>query len=352
MTRRARFLTVVAGAVLAFFLVVPGAFAHVPQFTEGGTDVESATVIDQPAVSRVYYGSLDGSAGARYYRVDLAAGERLYVQLLTPRSGPFPGLAVMGPGLAAQGGLPAFVDVPSGAIVIAEQGTADKAEYEPFTPGAYWYPSTFDTRVPQAGSYYVAIFSEQATGPFAIAVGYAEEYTVPEWIRLPADLMTIYAWDGGWPSALWPGIAVLIVGGALVAWRLFARQRRLAVFGWLTVAAGIVCLTTSATVLFQMLRGASRSGPQPEMAITAMFIIAPAVIAVLLLWLGWRTAGIPSVFSRIGALVLGLAAVGLLAGYFIGPVLAILAAIAPPYRASTSVAPAKEQGETVPQPTP
>ena len=323
MARRVLILVFVALVCAAFFLIAPAASAHVPQFAEGGTSLETATPIDQPATSWVYYGTI-GAGEARYYRLELSAGDRLYVQLLSPREAPFPALAMIvepGPG------------VPSESV---EPGAA---EYEPFTPGAYWYPTTVDTTVSADGIYYVSVWGESYTGPYAVAVGYEERYTIAAWVRLPADLLTIYAWDGGWPSALWPGIAVLIVGGALLIWRARAGRTRWGLSNWLALAAGVFYLTTSATVLFQMLRAADRSGFDPTMSITAFFIIGPAVLAALLLWLGRRTVSAPGVGTRVALLVIGLAGFGLLAGYFVGPVLAIAAAVAPPYRREETAQP-------------
>jgi len=324
MVRGVQVLVFVAVACVTFFLIASAASAHVPQFDPGGTSLETATPIDQPATSWVYYGTI-GEGEVRYYRLDLSAGERLYVQLLTPREAPFPGLGMI---------------VEPGPGVPTKNIEPDAAEYEPFTPGAYWYPATVDTTVSQNGIYYVGVWGESYAGPYAIAVGYEEKYTVAAWIRLPADLLTIYAWDGGWLSALWPGIAVLIVGGALAIWRARAGRMRRSLSSRLALAAGIFYLTTSATALFQMLRAAGRSGFDPGMAITAFFIIGPAVLAALLLWLGWRTVSAPGIGTRVAMLILGLAGFGLLAGYFIGPVLAIAAAVAPPYRREEITEPA------------
>jgi hypothetical protein len=332
MKRCLQIIMIVGAGSVAFFLMVSTAFAHDPEFAPGGTSLQTATVIEEPAISWVYYGTLDDPQEVRYYQFALKAGQRLYAQLLTPREGPFPGLAVMGPGLISQGGLPPYVEAPAGGAVVVPTNEADRAEYEPFTPGAYWFPVVVDTTVSREGAYYLAVFGDGYAGPYGVAVGYEEVFTPASWIRLPADLLTIYAWDGGWLMALWPGVTVLVVGAALTAWSVAGRRRKLGLSGWLMTFAGIFCLATSATVLFQMLRAGTRSGLAPEMVITAFFIAGPAVIGALLLWLGRRDAEAPSVGTRIGALVLGLAAFGLLAGYLVGPVLAIVAAFAPPYR--------------------
>jgi hypothetical protein len=357
MMRRPKRAVLFAGATcLLFFLLVGFAWAHVPRFTHGGIEPADAPAVQPPSKSWVFYGDVRGAGSVRYYRLDLEAGERLYVQSIVPREGRYPGLAVMGPELPSEGRLPGFLIVPPDAGAIVRPGTGDgnggasaaaagddaatrgpgEAEYEPFTPGAYWHPAMVDISVPVSGSYYVAVYSEGISVPFGIAIGYEERYSVGEWVALPADLLTVYAWDGGWWTAFAPGIVTLLLGALLVAWRAVARWgstgRTPAPSGWSALAAGLFCLATSATVLVQMLRAASRSGADPAMGVTAFFIVLPAVIGGLLLWLGWRATDPPGVFSRVGMFVLGLAALGLLAGYFAGPALAVLAAILPPYR--------------------
>lgn len=337
MTRFARFLLLAALTVAVFVLSASVALAHVPQLPDRGPTLETATVVDDPATSWVFYGTSESPGEVWYYRLDLRSGDRLYLQLLTPGPEGFcPTLAVMGPGLTPEGQLPDFVETPAEALgedvpIVVKQGDLGEAEYEAFTPGAYYYPAEMDMPAPQDGTYYVAVFDEERAGPFGLAVGYEEKWTLPGWIRLPADLLSIYAWDRGWAVALAPGIGVLVVGAGLVLWRLRAGRKRHGLSGWLAVAAGLFCLATSATVLTQMLLAAGRSGFDPTMAITGFFLVAPAVIGGLLIWVGWRSRTASTVGTRILLLVLGLVGLGFWAGYFVGPILAIAAAAAPPY---------------------
>lgn len=127
-----------------------------------------------------------------------------------------------------------------------------------------------------------------------------------------------------------PGIAVLVVAAALVVWRQVRTRRRRAPPGWLAMAGGVFSLTTAAIILTQLLRAASAGGFDQAMGITAGFVVACLVIGGLLIWLGWRPK--IGIATRVAFFVLGLAAIGLLSGYFAGPVLAIAAALAPPYR--------------------
>ncbi len=344
---------------LIFLVLAAGAMAHVPRFTPGEGIPKNAPLVEPASASWVYYGRLPRAGEARYYRLHVRAGDRIHLRLLTPQSTPYPDLALIGPGLAGQGMLPAFVHAPPGESALVVPGKAGVARYEPFTPGAYWYPAEIDIQAPASSFYYVAVFSETTAGDYGLTVGYEERYSVAEWLRLPADLLGVYAWDDGWVVAVAPIAGVLAVGGGLLAWRTVARRRRARLrrtnpyanaieardpSRWLALAAGLFCLTTSANVLAEMLRALGRSGTDPGMGITGVFIGVPAVIGGLLLWLGWRTTDPPRVPTRVAMFLLGIGALVFLAGYFAGPALAILAALAPPRRgrppAMTLVGPA------------
>ena len=330
------------GLCLLFFLLVNSvALAHVPQLTERGATLETATVVDEPATSWVYYGEIEKPGDVWYYRLEFGAGDRIFLQALTPERDAFaPGVALMGPGLPPEGQPPASVEVPDGATVVVSTGARGEAEYEPFTPGAYFYPATIDTTAPQNGTYYAAVFAAEGTGAFGLAIGYEERYTMPAWVRLPADLLRIYAWDGGWAITLAPGIAVLAVGACYVWSRHRRGRRKRGLSGWLAVAAGLMYLTTAATILAQLLRAAAVTGLDVAMVVTAVFIVGSLVMAALLIWLGWRSqarvaagpAPSPTVLTRGALLILCLAGLGLLSGYLLGPALALAAAAAPPYR--------------------
>ena len=330
------------GLWLLFFLLISSvALAHVPQLTERGATLETATVVDEPATSWVYYGEVEKPGDVWYYRLEFTAGDRIYLQVLTPERDAFaPSIALMGPGLVPGDQPPASVQVPDGAKAVAKAGARGEAEYEPFTPGAYFYPATIDTTAPQDGTYYAAVFATEGTGAFGLAIGYEERYTVPAWVRLPADLLRIYAWDGGWAITLATGIAVLVVGACYVWWRHRRGKRKRSLSGWLAVAAGLMYLTTAATILVQLLRAAAVTGPDVAMVVTAIFIAASLIMGALLTWLGWRSqanapagpASSTTVLSRVALFILCLAGLGLLSGYLLGPALALAAAVTPAYR--------------------
>ena len=84
MTRSARSLLLAALTVAVFVLWASAALAHVPQLPDRGPTLETATVVDDPATSWVFYGTSESPGEVWYYRLDLSSGDRLYLQLLTP----------------------------------------------------------------------------------------------------------------------------------------------------------------------------------------------------------------------------------------------------------------------------
>ncbi len=326
-----------------FALTAAPVSAHVPRLTGQGASLETAIVVEDPAVSSVYYGVIKGPGDVWYYRMDFQSGERIYLQLISPqKSGPPPSLALMGPGLTPEGLLPPRVESPPGAAVIVREGSAGEAEYEPFTPGAYYYPATIDMPAPADGTYYAAVFNRDGSGPFGLAIGYLEKYTVPAWVRLPLDLTRIYAWQEGWLVTVLPGLVVLLVGGALLVGR--GRRRTRSAAAWLTLSSALLYFGSAATVLTQMILAAEKSGFSAAMGVTLAFILLPLLMGGVLLWLGLTMAVVTSPGRRVVLVALAAMGVAVLAGFILGPVLALAAALVPPWRRAGAAASAEEPG--------
>ena len=137
--------------------------AHAPISVGSNEDLANATVFLDPEKSYVLYTELHEGGEAQYYRFPLKAGQRLYGSLQVP--GPdsmVPDLAILGPGIAPSGDLPAFVEVPagSGAMVIPGESPGTPS-YEPFTPQPIYEVARFNVTVPQDGDYYVAVYGPE-----------------------------------------------------------------------------------------------------------------------------------------------------------------------------------------------
>ena len=321
---------VFAGTVLLFLLIAPcHAHAHAPVFPPGGATLATATQVTDPGKSRAFYGRLSAGGDIRYFQMQLSQGERLRLSLLTPDQTSFaPSLAVMGPGLVSEGSSPAFAEIPPGAQVVVVPGRRGAADYEPFTPGAYFFTAELDITAPATGLYHVAVFAQEA-GAFSLAMGHREEFTLVEWAQLPFRLPQIYLWEGdGFLLALGPAVLVVLLGLGVVVWRVVATRRKLGLFQWFAVIAGLLYLGTAADVLAQMVQSLLVVGLTGALAVTVVFVVIPIAAGAVILRFGLRET-VPSLGARLTLGVLGLVGFGALAGFVGGPVLAVLAAVLP-----------------------
>lgn len=319
--------------LLSATAAAPVALAHVPQLPSEGETLATATTVEDPAKSWALYGELEGAGHPWYFRMELAAGDRIWLSLLTPEEDDIfaPSLALMGPGLAPEGAVPPFVEVPEDASAVVYNGTRDGAEYEPFTPGAYFHTVEVDEKAPANGTYYVAVYDDTRGGAFSLAVGYKEEFSFVEWVGLPVQLARINRWEGeGWVLILGPAVATVLGGVALVGWRSTRSGTRPSLFQWLAVLSGLLATGTGVGVLFQMLDAAALSGFVGSMAITMGFVLMPMLFGGLLVRAGLKAGPTPRPPDRLALVVLGALCLGLLAGYLVGPVLAFAAAALPP----------------------
>jgi len=327
---RRTFLLLAVGMTIVC-CVPSGALAHVPQLPGGGGSLHTAIVVSEPTKSWAIYEHLHEANETVYFRLEMRSGDRLWLSLLTPEIGAFsPSLAIMGPGIADNGTLPAQVERPPGVGAMALEGKRGSADYEPFTPGAYFFTVEHDSIVNATGTYYVAVYSTSGTGAFSLAVGLRESFTLKEWTTLPVALLRVYRWEGhSWAFVLGPPVATVVAGLAIAV--LLARRRGAGydLFQWMAILAGLLSLGTAANVTAQMLDAATTSGATGGMAITLLFILLPAVFGLAMCRTGLQTGGPPTGAERVMMVVIGALSLGFLAGYIVGPAIAFAAALLP-----------------------
>ncbi len=133
---------------------------------------------------------------ADYYRLQLEFGERLVVSIYTSKaedSSFDPHLAVIGPDISLGDIVPVFIEVPNGAgVTIMESSRSDRPEYEPFTPSSNYYLVDFEKEIQTSGTYYLVISQYTSAGRYGMAVGYKEEFTILEWLKIPVDVIEIH----------------------------------------------------------------------------------------------------------------------------------------------------------------
>ncbi len=279
-------------ATLVALLAVAGmATAHVPNFDTPGNDAASALKIAEPTKSWVFFDRME--PGEHWYRVDLQAGDELFVSLSAPPSqSARPVLWLAAPGQSPQKG--------------ATQLTgSSEASIEPFTPLALRQLAEHRETAQIASTYYVIVTSD-APVAYGLAVGGRESFTPLEWVRVPVDRITILAWAGVLPLA---AVAGEVLATAVVVWKFRTPQVRLLIG---RLGAGWIMGTAVTTLLLAMI-ATVQAGPSWGLVIPLVFALVAAGVG----WGAWR--GVHGANRWHG--LWGAAALGVWAGLIVGPIL-------------------------------
>jgi hypothetical protein len=160
--------------VLLFFIItcffLPTVFAHQPRLI--GT--ETQVTVDQPEISKAYYGSLSGKPAT--YRIESTESFRLYVNILVPDiEGIDKDLSVK--------------ILKQGKVISILDGTRHswKPFYEPFAGDDYYKGPEF-TSEQDAGAYDIEVYNPGNQGKYVLAVGDREAFPLGELIRTYAVL--------------------------------------------------------------------------------------------------------------------------------------------------------------------
>jgi len=320
--------------LLAVVLLTVAALGHVPTTIEHeAKSISSAMPISDPGKSWIIYGYLEPQS-ARYFSFDAEAGQRIYLSQTVSTNpkerGFFPGLALVGPGIRNSGQLPGYVtfpDLPKDYGIWAEAGSGQhNASYEPFGPGSYIEVAGIDTTAPQSGRYYVAAFSNQTPGHFALAVGYREEFSLAERITSPFRFISVYVWSGQNPVMILIPYLLAEIAGVLVFWR-SSRRTLYSIAGTL---AAFLFLATSASILSQIAFSLTRAPFGPEVYISLAIAVFHAALSVAALRLARGEAGI---LQRVLMGVIGTVALLAGSGLIMGAALAMAASLLPSRKA-------------------
>lgn len=318
----------------AAYVWIPKALAHSPVDLGTNESLETAGKIPSPSKSWAIYSQLHEGREAHYYQFEIDQGERIYISLFKPTAPEdsefLPSLTLMGPNLTSQDSVPSYVEVPEGYGAIVVDGIQpSQANYEPFSPSSFYELAGIDTEAPSTGTYYIAVFEPNEGGHYGLAVGYLEEFTLNEWILIPLNLISIYQWERqSLPLILAPLAAILIIGLAFLIWKWKKQTDMRTVTAWTGALAGLLFLGTGLITLFQMALSLTYAPAIAEAAVTILLASIPIILGAIALRLSLKMQKI-NLRTRIYFAIIGLVALFMWGGLYVGPALAIICSLLP-----------------------
>jgi len=343
----ARFTPIILIAALVFAPATI-ALAHSPVFPEDNHSPATAYQINDPAKSWAIYNALEHDSGD-YYKFTVSRGDRIQLSLLVPdspsTSGFLPSFALLVPDLTQKDSLPAYVEVPAGYGTIVVNGTdPGQATYEAFSPGWFYEVGNLNINAPTDGTYLVVVFNHthnddthnntHDAANYGLVVGYIESFTPLELIMVPYSAQEIYRWEGqNQFIALLPIILTLIIGGVILYWRSQRDRAPQGVSKWLAAFAGLAFLGSAVSIIYQVLLAFNVTGVTGEALITLILIIISIILALFTFMYAIRSKPTLTLWRRVVLIVIGIIALFLWSGLYIGPALVISAALVPPYAA-------------------
>jgi hypothetical protein len=316
--------------ILLLILILP-VQAHVPVSTADNNNINNAVIIDNPLKTYVFYGELHEAGDVAYYRIDLDPGDRLSVSLMNAGlKNPVPDMVILSPGRLQQSDVPPGIDVPDGYGGEIIRGTQPMgAEYEPFGPAGIFTVARFSHTVALPGVYYIAVIGPANETAYSLATGDREEFSATEWVMVPLNVIRTRLWEGQSVLDIFaPFLAVTVIGLIMVMRRETKKRSRPGPAFWLATTAGLCYLGGASVTFVQMIRALGITGFSSAAGITLILVLIPVILGFAAL----RLARAPE--PRLPKDRFFIAAIGCLgllvwAGFLIGPLIAVIAALVP-----------------------
>jgi len=326
------FSTIILMLLVTFSICSTSVISHSPLGGLDNDSLETASEIPDPTKSWALYSSLEGPETAQYYVFEINAGERIHVTLQispSPANSHFtPNLVIMGPGIANQGTPPPYLEIANGSGVMITEGIWPmQAYYEGFSPSTFYQIAQISLAAPSNGTYYIAVYGSDRGGQYGLAVGDRESFTLQEWIQIPFSLIGIYQWEGQSLLFVMAPMAAMVLIGLILTWKKL--HAKLTPFTFAGSIAGFMFIGTALTTLAQMVFVLTITPAVPEVAITLMFALLPAILGYLTLRQTLLRKKNVDTKARIYLAVLGTLAIFAWAGLLVGPAIALAASALP-----------------------
>jgi hypothetical protein len=153
-----------------------------------------------------------------------------------------------------------------------------------------------------------------------------------ELILIPYRVQDIYTWEGQSRFIVFlPLILVIIVGGAIVYRRNKRGKHPKGISKWLSAFGGLAFIGTALGTIYQILLAFNYTGISVEAVITLLIVIVSIILGILALRFALQSKTNLTIWRRFGLVAIGMVALFVWSGLYVGPALLIASALVPPY---------------------
>jgi hypothetical protein len=322
-------LAALFGILVTLFILPTTAMAHIP-IGGGGESLDTATEVIEPLRSWVSYTELHEGGEPNYFKANFSAGERIDIRLSIPielvETDFRPILVIMGPGLINQSTAPTYLEIPEGAGVMVFDAEPEFAEFEGFTPSAFYLVADVDFPSPETGTYYFAIYEPDSGERYSIVFGHLEVYSLWDWTSIPLNTILVRSWDGlDYVEIFAPYAGAFMIGLALLLYRKPSLGREVKPLYLVGIAGSLMIGATGLTIIRDTIN-ALLGAPVNVLIIMTIIVIVNSFLG------GFFATRIlvkekPSVKEHIMLIIIGVVSLFLWAGYIVGPTLLILVSL-------------------------
>lgn len=169
------------------------AYAHKPLFEKNNTTFENPIIVPEHKVSYAVYGLLKTREDVDFVKFSAVQRDTFYVQMTTPvikSNEDFkPNIAIIGKGLLQRDEVP--FEVPQDLGIIVLPYVSGELFYEKFTQTSYYLNQSIRGEIPETGNYYIAVFSKETGGKYALAVGEDDRFSLVDFVKFPYTYLKV-----------------------------------------------------------------------------------------------------------------------------------------------------------------
>jgi hypothetical protein len=181
--------------MVLFMLIFTGttAYAHRPLFEKNNTTFQSPILVPDHKISYAVYGVLNTKEDVDFVKFNAAQGDTFYIQMTTPvikSNKDFePSIAIIGKGLLQRDEVP--FEVPQDLGVIILPYVSGEIFYEKFTQTSYYLNQSIRGEIPENGDYYIAVFSKELGGKYALTIGEDDKFSLIDFVKFPYTYLKV-----------------------------------------------------------------------------------------------------------------------------------------------------------------